>query len=630
MQDAMKASIRLAGLLLIAICVAHCGDSSVHIRTGGGGVSPTAGTFNGFTDQGGAIAIQVGSIEGIAFDCDGTPISETFSPPAKVNSDGTFSVSFTDAGRHFKVSGQFTDNDTANGIIDDENNQCDTGFDATRGGVTPPTKTPTPIVGPTGQPTEVITETETPTGPTPTGGESGGPTLTPGGPTATGLTPTPASTPTGASCPSKITFTGTSTNGVLDTGWTGNGHDATVISNGTVTVTVSGCGGTAPSCGTCSYTGPIENDPAQNQLHSQRCQGDSSILCTGDGDCTGGTGPCKFFFGSYLPLAAGGVSTCVGNVFNGGITGTANLQTGSSDGTASITSRVFNGITLSNPCPNCNGDTTINDGNKQGTCSGGPRNGMPCDASGKSPNLSFGTTSLDCPPAAGANIASLPIDLSNTTGTKARALSASNPLCRAPGWGALQCQCDTCANTAAAPCGTNADCPSGVPCGVKRCISGTNAGHACAAGSECPGGACSAPGAQSAANQCDGGPGSNDCVADAGTPSPNDRKCSSGPIESFCGPTETFRGCAGDGDCSFAGDHCNVSRFRDCFDNGVVGESDNATGHADPPVNHQSNPSLAALFCIGPTSSASVNSAAGLPGLGRLELMGHSTDNGTP
>jgi len=56
----------------------------------------------------------------------------------------------------------------------------------------------------------------------------------------------------------------------------------------------------------------------------------------------------------------------------------------------------------------------------------------------------------------------------------------------------------------------------------------------------------------------------------------------------------------------------------------------NATGHVDVPVSHQSNPTLASLFCIGPTSAGSVNAAAGLPGLGRLELQGHATDNGTP
>ncbi|HEY2386094.1 MAG TPA: hypothetical protein VGK30_03970 [Candidatus Binatia bacterium] len=489
-------------------------------------------------------------------------------------------------------------------------------------------------------PTPTVTATVTGGGPTPTVT----PTVTGGGPTATvtatvtggGPTPTATSTPGGggATCPTEITFTGTSTNGVLDTGWTGNGHDATVISNGTVSVSVSGCSGAAPNCNVCSYTGPIENT-GTHQIHVRRCQNDSAIFCTSDGDCTGGTGPCKFFFGSNLPLAAGGVSTCVQNVFAAGITGTANVDTsgagaGTSVGSASVTSIVFNGITLSNPCPQCNGDTTINDGVKGGTCSGGLHNGSSCDANGSSPNAAFGTTSLDCPPLAGAKIAALPINLDNTTGTKTRTLVSTSPTCRAPGWTALKCQCDTCGDNSGTVCATDSDCAAGIICGGKRCIGGANIGAACTVASQCPGSACSATGAQTAANQCDGGPGSGDCVADAGTPSPNDRICSSGPLESFCGPVETFRGCHADSECTRPGDTCSVSRFRDCFDNGTLGETVTSTGQADPPSGHQSDPTLAAMFCVGPTSSASVNSAAGLPGLGRLELQGHSVDNGTP
>ena len=432
-----------------------------------------------------------------------------------------------------------------------------------------------------------------------------------------------------AACPTEIQFTGTSTDGVLDTGWTGQGHDATTITKGTVTVSVSGCSGAAPSCGVCTYAGPLENHAGQ--IHVQRCKGDSSIQCTSNAAC-GANAPCVFFFGSNLPLAAGGVSTCVQNIFAGGISGTANVNTsgvgaGTSAGAASLTSIVYSGPTLSQPCPQCNGDPTANDGTQGGICAGGARNGLACDASGSSPNIAFGTTSLDCPPLAGGVIATLPIDLSNTTGTKSRTLSTANPLCRAIGFTTNRCQCDTCNNAAATPCATNADCGAGI-CGGKRCSGGANNGTACAANSECPGGACNVPGAASAPNQCDAG--SGDCVPDPGTPSPNDFICSSGPTEQFCGPVETFRGCFSNTDCTRPGDTCSISRNRNCFDNGLVGDVVAATGQADPPSGHQSDPTLAALFCVGPTTSGSVNAAAGLPGLGRLELQGHSTDNGTP
>ncbi len=421
------------------------------------------------------------------------------------------------------------------------------------------------------------------------------------------------------SCPTKIEFVGTSTDGILDTGWTGNGHDATVISNGKVTVAVSGCTNAVPPCGVCTYSGPIANTSG---LQSQRCVGGANNTkpCTAASVCPGGS--CKFFFGSYLPLAAGGVSTCVENTFAGGISGTADMATGDSTGLASVTSRVFNGITLSNPCPRC----------VSGSCDAGPNMGSACTVSGSSPNASFGSTSLDCPPAGGALIATLPINLNNTTATFTRTLAAANPSCTAGGWTTNKCQCDTCDDAASTPCAANADCPiPGGICGGLRCTGGSNVGAPCptaGASSVCPGAACGRKGTATAANQCDGG--SGDCAADPGTPSPNDRKCVTGPNENFCTPVETFRGCGADSDCPFAGDTCTLSRFRDCFDNGTLGETVKATGQPDPPVAHMSDPKLAAMFCIGPTTSASVNNAAGLPGLGRLELTGHAVDNGTP
>ena len=296
----------------------------------------------------------------------------------------------------------------------------------------------------------------------------------------------------------------------------------------------------------------------------------------------------------------------------------------------------------------------------------------------------------------------MPIDLTNSTGTRTRTLSATSPNCRAIGFTALKCFCDTCNNTAATPCGSNADCPAsgrcvggtggGLPCtsatqcpgggtcngrpcavagdcasgvctsgfcsttagicgGLKgqRCSGGANNGAPCSIASHCPGGACNIPGTSTASNQCDDAT----CVVDTG----NEGTCANGPFEQFCAPNATFQGCTGsDPDCrpynqcvggANAGatcvdnsecptgtcnskvggppELCTLGKFRDCYtDNGVSGASVNATGVADPPVNDESDPTLAALFCIGPTSSSAVNGAAGLPGLGRLELPGHA------
>ena len=114
------------------------------------------------------------------------------------------------------------------------------------------------------------------------------------------------------------------------------------------------------------------------------------------------------------------------------------------------------------------------------------------------------------------------------------------------------------------------------------------------------------------------------CSPDPGTPGPNDGICAAGPFDIFCSPVETFRGCLADSDCPRPGDTCTGGKNRDCFDNGNLAESVVATGVQDTPVADQSDPTLAALFCIGNTSSSGVNSAAGLPGLGRLELPGHA------
>jgi hypothetical protein len=47
-----------------------------------------------------------------------------------------------------------------------------------------------------------------------------------------------------------------------------------------------------------------------------------------------------------------------------------------------------------------------------------------------------------------------------------------------------------------------------------------------------------------------------------------------------------------------------------------------AVGMADAPMNDVSQPTLAAVFCVGPTGSSSINNVAGLPGPGRVTIRG--------
>jgi hypothetical protein len=431
-------------------------------------------------------------------------------------------------------------------------------------------------------------------------------------------------------CPTKVAFTGTATapESTLDTGWTGISHRAPIISDGTVSVGIF-CGGTSRPCGTCTVSGPIANGPGQ--LDNRRCTNDTSIHCTNNTPCTGGGGTCQFFFGSNLPLSAGGVTVCAVNQFNGSVSGTANVETGDTSTVANLTARVYTGIAIDNPCARCVGDATINDGVLGGTCDGGTRVGLTCDGNGTVANRpDFGTTSLDCPLAAGALIATLPIDLSNTTDTYTRTLSASSPACTgAPG---ERCLCDTCDNAAASPCYSNVDCAAvgATICGGKRCLGGTNAGEPCVAASECPGGGiCGRPGEPTKPSAClddtSTTPTTLDCL-DGGN---GEGTCTQGPVDTTCSVASGHaqRGCLGDGDCGGGGGSC-VATNRKCFlTGGFTGtrlgtNTLTAVGMADAPMADTSNPTLASVFCVGPTGSSSVNAVSGLPGPGRTTIKG--------
>jgi len=406
MQKVTMPGIRIAGLMLMAFALAHCGDSDVNIIV----QEPIgAGTFEGSTDQGERIVIEVGSIRAIRFGCGDEEIEESFSPAKPVDANGEFDVKFFDAGREFRVRGQFSGNDAVNGRIEDEEDECDTGFDAVRVGGPTRTATVTPAGGtPTGRtptPTATPAVSETPTGSTPTG-----PTPTDTTPTVTvsGTSPTTATTP----CPEQLTLEGQGEQADLDTGFTGIAYDQKVIGKGTLTVGLD-CGDRLPGqCGDCTVSGPIASTTVVN---NQRCSNDTSKTCTANADC--GSGTCAFFFGAPLPLSSGGVPACIVNRVSGSITGTANPDTGAGAATLSLVSTVFLGIDVAQPCPRCTGSGF----NQKGTCDAGSsaagyaQQGKACTVHGTS--ALFGNTSFDCPPNPGADSGNLNIALNPTTGT---------------------------------------------------------------------------------------------------------------------------------------------------------------------------------------------------------------------
>ncbi len=144
---AFRIGLRIVGLFVMTLALAQCGDGGGGNDNGSDAGSPPPGTFTGTLADGGTIRLEVGSIEAIAFTCDDQSIQETFSPPRPIDADRTFAVEFTDAGRKFQVRGEFESDDLVQGTIDDQENECDTTFTASRGGTDQPsptrTRTPT-------------------------------------------------------------------------------------------------------------------------------------------------------------------------------------------------------------------------------------------------------------------------------------------------------------------------------------------------------------------------------------------------------------------------------------------------------------------------------------------------------
>ncbi len=476
------------------------------------------------------------------------------------------------------------------------------------GGAPVPTTTPTPGATATRTatpgPGATATRTATPGGGGPTA------TATPGGPC---VLPNPL--------PEVLSFVGKP--GVdLDTGWTGQAHDVITDDQAPLSAArLNNCdtNPASPTCGQCDLDGPvIFPGPAKNCVCYNLSDRDASSLGACDPEmpstCSGAE-TCQCFYGPPLPITSGAVPVCIVNRYTSDITGTANIANSgphAGEGTAIVhlEAGVYNGVAVQQPCPTCENDPTPRDGVRGGTCNGGVRNGQPCDVQGD--NALFGQVSLDCQPVRAANIGNLNISFNPaTTGTTTL---ASGPKCTAPGFTNMNCFCDTCADATAAPCNSNADCAVGVTCGGKRCIGGTNVGQACTAASQCPSGACGRAGQATAPNQCD----DLTCSPDAADPNPNDGVCEAGPFDRFCS-RETFRGCASDADCQPppAG-NCGTCKpnqtctgdFRNCFLDPIVRTGSPGTQNA----------TLAATFCIPPTTSSSVNSVAGLPGPGGLAL----------
>lgn len=416
----------------------------------------------------------------------------------------------------------------------------------------------------------------------------------------------------------------TSPDSVLDTGWTGLGHRMPLVSGTELTLTVSNCDG-GPLAGTCDLHGPIANSGA-GELRNQRCSNDSSLRCTDDTPCLAGGGTCELYVGAPFPLAVGGIGLCNESRFVGPIVGTLNIGSGSIALSANRQVGVFKDNGPDNPCNRCTGDPVMNDDAQGGTCDGGPRSGLPCDANGTVPGRpDFGATSLDCPMDPTSLLKNLVIDASSASLTVTLPLTTSSPLC-GDGSGS-SCLCDSCNDAAGTACSSNADCPNppgplpGI-CGGRRCVGGTNDGAACSVTSECPGlaAACGRLGEPSKPSACldDTTNLGFDCVDTA--PVDGEGECVAGPVTKMCSAPHGQRPCSGDTEC--APGTC-LAHQRNCFLTGgltnLPGTNTlSAEGAPDPFVANVASPTLASVFCVPPTNRSFGDTPTGHAGPARM------------
>ena len=378
----------------------------------------------------------------------------------------------------------------------------------------------------------------------------------------------------------------------LDTGWGGIGHGQDFVDGYTFTTAVT-CPNSSAPCGDCAIDG-IADDGIPFAAYT-RCQEDTSIPCTTpfstDAACPG-LQKCGYYLGPPLPASASNTPVCILNRLTNDVSGTANPQTGDASLTVSLRSQVFNGISLTQPCPRCVGDTTPLDGVRAGLCQGGQRDQQPCDVQGFDATFAPGSgVSLDCSLSLTSNVTGegLQLALGLTTGQSTLPFGTQ---CDFP-LDVLDCACAVCSADVSVPCNSDLDCAM---IGAGTCTSiGT--------------------GEIRRPNSC----GDGYCMAD----SDGIGFCPAGPDVRACdgqvrANNEGYILCATNGDCgivdSACGDgspgscgNCTLVQQRSCFDDPIV-----ATGIPDPD-----GPLLAGTFCVPATSSNGVNSATGLPGPSR-------------
>ena len=375
----------------------------------------------------------------------------------------------------------------------------------------------------------------------------------------------------------------------VDVGWTGMGHNLD-IADGFWGMVDLACN---QDCDNCGVTMNPMRELPQGFC---RCVDDPTIHCStiAGADAACGGGDCRCTFAPPLALSSGGSPVCLVNEFVSELEGTANAGTGSTSTTLSLSTRVFLGMTLTQPCPTCESDGLPNDGLRGGTCNGGSRNGLACDEN--SAHGTFGPVSYECPPDT-ANIsgAGLHLTLTLTDGYVELPFGTD---CDPPYEGSA-CACAVCSGDTSLPCNSDEECAA-----VDAGTCSSNGGGAARWPNSCVNGICEL------------GEGKDESLyAETG-------ECLNGPIDTFCdGVThpngEGYIPCTSDAECAVMADECggdcgtcSLAKLRSCFIDPIDGQ-----GHAN-----QHGADLVSVFCAPPTVSSAVNEAGGTPGPGRIRI----------
>jgi hypothetical protein len=355
----------------------------------------------------------------------------------------------------------------------------------------------------------------------------------------------------------------------VDTGAPGLVHDMDpILGYGGVRYALS-CDADCANCST-SVSPPAD---------SCRCNGDNSVTCSTNGDCTSFGGTCQCFYGPPAAYSAGGSPACVTTMINGAMTGSFDPATGDMSLALPVNIKIFSGLSQVAPCPLC----------VAGVCDGGTRNGLGCSPDATDPT--FGPVSYDCPPAIGQNIsgAGNSTTFNFTTGTQSIpfALACDPPLA------SRNCACSVCTGDVRIACNSDAECIAAAAGTCDLDVSG--------------------PAENRRPNNC------NDLIC---SPDPsgaaNEGKCLAGPSDSYCSGLVRANGdgilpCINNTDCTdfnfeCPGNDCgtcSLTRVRDCFLDPIVAQGD--PGHA-----------MVGEGCLAITSNVGINAVCGWPGAYRI------------